>query len=319
MKKVLLTLIAAATAFTAVYAQTPMNSGGFENWTSAGTYEEPDGWGTLNAVGQFFPGTPVTAEKTTDVHNGQFACKLTTKPATTDLAAFLGANYEYDTLAGVLFSGNILAGAAGVPYNQRPIGASFYIKYLPQNGDSGAVLIQLTKRIGNQTVLVGQAFGIANTTMSAYELVALPIQYQTNDVPDTLTVIAMSSAYGLKAISPTFFSIPIIAPQPNSAMYLDDFSLLTTGLNEQAAGKINFSLYPNPANSQLTLATTGHQFGDRPLTVEFYDMTGRKVSSTEIGSAIEKVDVSVMSSGMYIYSLKDGQTVLRTGKFSVTK
>lgn len=319
MKKLVLTLIAIAGIFTALKAQDPVANGGFENWNSAGAYEEPNGWGTINIVSSVVPGAPVTCEKSTDSHTGQHAIKLTTTASPADLSQILGVSYQYDTLPGMLFSNSLLGGSPAFPYTQRPVNASFFVKYSPVNGDSAIILVQLTKYTGGQTVIVGASTGIIKTAVTNWSYLELPIQYQTNDTPDSLLVIAMSSAYGLKALSAQFASLPIVAPQPGTTLFLDDFSLLTTGLNEQGPAKLNFAVYPNPASTDLTLATTGYQFGNSSLKVEMYDMTGRLVKTINVESALQKVNITELSSGMYVYSLKDGQNVLRTGKLSVTK
>lgn len=319
MKKLIFTLIAFGGMLTAVKAQDPVGNGGFEGWSVSGSYEEPNGWGSLNVVSQFVPGAPVTCEKSTDHHGGQYSAKLTTVSSPVDLSQVLGPNYASDTLSGILLSNSVLAGVPAVPYTQRPQSASFFIKYNPVNADSAIILVQLTKYTGGQTTIVGQSAGTINTAVPNWTLLQLPIQYQTNDTPDSLMVIAMSSAYGLKALSAQFANLPIVAPQPGTTLYLDDFSLLTSGLSEQDPAKLNFLVYPNPASSDLTLATTGFQFGNRGLKVEMYDMTGRLVKTIDVESAIQKVNITELSSGMYVYSLKDGNNVLRTGKFSVTK
>jgi hypothetical protein len=48
-------------------------------------------------------------------------------------------------------------------------------------------------------------------------------------------------------------------------------------------------------------------------------MTGRRVQSFTVNQMMTKADVSGLASGMYIYAVKNGNNVLRTGKFTVAK
>lgn len=323
MKKIIFTLIAGLAGYTAVYAQppSPLTNGGLETWIDQTTYEEPQGWGTLNIYSSIVSGFPVTVEKTTDKHSGTYAAKLTTVVSPTPLAP----NFPTDSVPGLLFGNDVLGqgGKFGIPYTDRPDTVSFWYKYLPAGVDSGVVLIQLTKTVGNTKTIVGQATGFFNVAIPTYTQQNIGMFYPNanTDTPDTLSIIFASSGYALKLLSPTFASIPLALPKPGSTLFLDDFSLLfnATGLNENNGKKVSINLYPNPANNELTIACTGHQFGDRTLDLDFFDMTGRKVSTTKLGSAIERIDVSTMASGVYIYCVKDGQNVLRTGKISVTK
>jgi hypothetical protein len=113
--------------------------------------------------------------------------------------------------------------------------------------------------------------------------------------------------------------IPTAVPQPGSTLFIDDISLITTAVNENAANKFDFKMYPNPVRDEVSILCTGHQFVNSPVTVEFYDMTGRRVQSFTVNQMMTKADVSGLASGMYIYAVKNGNNVLRTGKFTVAK
>lgn len=314
MKKVLLTLVAVATATGFAFAQVPANAG-FENWTNSGTYEDPDNWGTLNFASAFVPGFPITAEKSTDAHAGSYAVKLTTTASNTDLSSF---GFPYDTVPGMLLLGNLSVGALGTPYSNRPTAMNFWYKYTSVGGDSAGVLVSLTRWDTNTSsqVVVGQGLASINATVGTYTLGDLTINYVDNADPDTVSIIAFSSYNALAVLGN---QIPTVAPQPGSALFLDDFSLLTTSVNENTTNKFDFKMYPNPVRDELSILCTGHQFANSPVSVEFYDMTGRRVQSINVTQMMSKADVSGLASGMYIYAVKTGNNVLRTGKFTVAK
>lgn len=314
MKKVIITLIASITAVGFAMAQTPANAG-FENWTSSGTYEEPDNWGTLNFASAFIQGFPITGEKTTDVHGGTYALKLTTQASSVDLSSF---SFPYDTVPGMLISGNLSAGILGIPFSQRPSAVNFWYKYTSVGGDSAGFLFNLTRWDSgtNTQVTVGQGLASINATVGTYTLGNLTINYLDNGNPDTVSIIAFSSFNALALIGN---QIPTHPPIPGSTLYLDDISILTTAVDENEAGKFDFKMFPNPVSDELSILCNGHQFANNPINVEFYDMTGRRVQSFNVTQMISKADVSGLASGMYIYAVKNGNTVLRTGKFTVAK
>ena len=314
MKKVIITLIAAVASVGSTFAQVPVN-GNFEAWTSSGTYEDPDNWGTLNFASAFVQGFPITAEKSTDAHGGQYACKLTTNASPTDISTF---GFPYDTVPGIWLIGNLGTGSIGTAFSQRPTAVNFYYKYAPVGGDSAGVLISLTRFDSNTNsqVIVGQGLASINAAEGTYTLGTLGINYVDNSTPDTLSIIAFSSYNALAVLGN---QIPTHPPMPGSALFLDDFTILTTGLNDNEAGKFDFKMYPNPVSDELSILCTGHQFATNPLTVEFYDMTGRRVQSFNVTQMMQKADVGTLASGMYIYAVKNGNTVMRSGKFTVAK
>ncbi len=314
MKKVIITLIASVTAVGFAMAQNPANAG-FENWTSSGTFEDPDNWGTLNFASAFVMGFPITAEKTTDVHGGTYALKLTTQPSTEDLSSF---GFPYDTVPGMLLSGNLGTSNFGFPFTQRPSAVNFWYKYTSVDGDSAGFLFNLTRWDSgtNTQVTVGQGLASINATVGTYTLGDLTINYLDNGNPDTVTIIAFSS---FNALSLLGNQIPTHPPIPGSTLFLDDISVLTTAVDENEAGKFDFKMFPNPVSNELSIICNGHQFVNNPVSVEFYDMTGRRVQSFNVTQMISKADVSGLASGMYIYSVKNGNTVMRTGKFTVAK
>jgi hypothetical protein len=65
--------------FEEVYSQNALPNPGFENWTTTGTYENPDGWTTANSYSSLL-GIELTTKATasSDVHSGSFALKTET-------------------------------------------------------------------------------------------------------------------------------------------------------------------------------------------------------------------------------------------------
>ncbi|UPT67550.1 MAG: T9SS type A sorting domain-containing protein [Sphingobacteriales bacterium JAD_PAG50586_3] len=319
MKKVIITLVALVAGTGFVFGQVPPNAT-FESWVNSQTYEEPTSWSSLNVFSTVAPGFPITCEKSTDAHAGQYAAKLTTLAGDPDFSGFpqLGQVFPQDTFPGFMLLGNLGLGTLGVPYSQRPTSANFWYKYTSVGGDSAGVLISLTRwdNNTNQQVTVGKALSSINTTEPNYTLGNMTINYFDNGDPDTLSIIAFSSYRALAILGN---QIPTQEPAPGSTLFIDDFSILTTAVDENSANKFDFKMYPNPVRDEVSILCTGHQFVNSPVVVELYDMTGRRVQSINVSQMMSRADVSGLVSGMYIYAVKTGNSLLRTGKFTVAK
>ena len=69
--------------------------------------------------------------------------------------------------------------------------------------------------------------------------------------------------------------------------------------------EIAFSIYPNPAKNilQLSVPLTG-----TPQTLKVFDMLGNQLISQPIENQVTSLDISKLSSGIYLVSLNDNST-----------
>ena len=188
----------------------------FENWkpyTIDGVvlFETPDDpwWETINKVRLL--GGPVTTEKTTDAHTGQYAARLET------------IKYTFVIITGVLQTGSFHKGQdtaymiEGVPFVKKPIKLRCYYKYFPVDNDSAAVYINLTKfdkAAGTKDTLAEGKTAIKDT-VPEYQLLELDVTYYKDDVtPDSLNISFISSYHGSKMMGGV-----------GSALYIDDVSI----------------------------------------------------------------------------------------------
>jgi hypothetical protein len=75
-----------------------------------------------------------------------------------------------------------------------------------------------------------------------------------------------------------------------------------SGINENSLAN-NFSIYPNPANDQVTIS--GIKEGQGNLTTSILDISGREIISAQKLNADNFVDVSSLSAGLYLLQLKN--------------
>ena len=84
-------------------------------------------------------------------------------------------------------------------------------------------------------------------------------------------------------------------------------------MNNESEDKIvstnSFSIYPNPAATQVTLAYTMELEG---ATLEIYDLTGRSIAKKVLTSSEQEATLAVDTypSGMYMLVVKQADTIL---------
>ncbi len=94
-----------------------------------------------------------------------------------------------------------------------------------------------------------------------------------------------------------------------------DYSLVITGISATNLNNATFdtnsiSVWPNPVANQLNITNTSNFEGD--VSVKLYDLSGRLVNSKQntAGNTIQ-IDTSVLSSGVYLVNITDGQNTVQ--------
>ena len=304
MKKIILSILFFSITMCKVWSQTDsIPNLNFERWTSHGTYNEPDKWGTLNILKVY--GVPDVVTKTTDSQSGSSAIRLETK-------TYAGAN-GLDTIVGWAFTGSfgLTSGPHfGTPYNERPIALKGYYKFYSPVGDACLINILLTKQ--DTTTGTQQTIGTGTFTgkiENAYTLFTIPITYYDSENPDSVSIMIVSSAQsganGEGGI-------------PGSVLYVDNLSLVksSTGI-AQTDLKQNFSAFPNPTNGSIQFNLSS---STQKLIV--YDLLGNIILAYDSLCGLKTLicNMSSYSSGLYLYELSDTQgKLLSRNKFQFIK
>lgn len=264
-----------------------VTNNGFEDWTSQGTYEDPDGWGTFNFIADF--GLPSTTTKDADANSGSFAAKLTTTEVT-----FFGTT---DTVTGFLTLGSF--DVAGEPFTAMPTSMEFYYKYDSPGADSGGAVVTLTKwdAVNNTQAIIGTGEMIISQAL-AYTQGSVNINYMSTETPDSIQIMFISSTAAM--------------PVPGSALYVDDVSFTTQASAVAVLEADRTRIFPNPAKDYLYIKTEGLQAS----SIEITDLSGRVIDVISI-EASSKADIAHLPAGNYLYQLKDGNIPVSRGKFTV--
>jgi hypothetical protein len=194
MKNIFILLMAFATFYTNVFAQTQIPNGNFESWSG----NKPASWGTSDEVLQLLSpnvGGVTRETNAADVYEGTSAALLTTKNVNIPTVGS-------QNIPGVVSLGTLGLNFAtfqpeitGLQYTDRPDSISFAYKYEAGAGgnDAGSVIVTLTRFANGEQEFVANAF-VQLAPTSAYTVTTAKIEYFTFFNPDTLLIQGLSTA-----------------------------------------------------------------------------------------------------------------------------
>jgi hypothetical protein len=277
MKKHILTPILAVLLTVTAFAQIP--NGGFETFTNMGTYDIPNGWGTMNNTTS--PMSVFTAEKGTPGSPGSSYLKLTSKTVLATVVNGIAVSGEIDSTT--------MLPKSGFPYVLRPLNFTGKWQHMIYGSSQGSVTALLTRwdsgmgmRIPVATAtqtLSGMAMSWANFT--------IPFTYVDAGNPDTCIII-------LKASGTT--------PTNNDYLWVDNLAFSGfTGINENSSFLNNMSVYPNPTTNKIIL-DLNYKTAEQTI-IQLTDITGKIVLSKNVGElngqSKQIMDVSSVAKGSY--------------------
>lgn len=294
MKTITTSLFSLMLLFTGyAKAQQQITNSSFESWDTLGDYTQPSNWFSLNPLTTFGydPSTIITS----DAHTGNYAVQL---------ESIAG---QFSDISGVLCTGPILNSGLQadftkmkVAFSSKPQALQVYYKAFPQLNDTCVVAMYLTRwnMALQKTDTVARAGFEFKDSVGVYTLANCPFEYYLPVQPDSMFIIASSSIDGFN-------------PTVGSKLILDDFHLTysTTGLAEK--DKVGFSVYPNPAQSYLTLETTEHGI------LDVYSLSGAAIMRQNIDQLNQTIDISSWAEGLYMLVLQTNEGLIVSRKITV--
>jgi hypothetical protein len=181
---------------------------------------------------------------------------------------------------------------AGFPYSERPISLTGKWQYMGFGADMGIVTVYLTKwnSLTAQRDTVGGIFHPLTGMEMSWASFSLPIVYISNETPDSCLIALASSGE---------------SPVANSYLYVDElaFELNSSGLNTVQSS--DFLLYPNPAQTQLTLelpASTDH--------IRIFDFSGKLIHQQKTsGIKRQIINLNDFAPGVYWIQVQTKQGI----------
>ena len=252
----------------------------FENWTTVGSYSNPDNWGTMNnttAIASVY-----TATKGTPGSPGTAYLKLTSKTVSTTVVNGIA-------VSGVLDSITIMP-KSGFAFSQRPANFTGKWQHMIYGSSQGSLQVTLTRwDTGlNQRVSVATANQTLSGMAMSWANFTIPFTYSDGGFPDTCIIVLKASGS---------------VPTNNDYLWVDNlaFSGTVTGIEKYDSFLSNMNIYPNPSTESITLNL--NLKSPQQITIEITDLTGKLIRSRNVGTlqgeSIQTINVSGIAKGTY--------------------
>lgn len=281
MKRSILILMILIATTIKTQAQIPNN--GFENWTTAGSCLQPQGWACINDW-MGLTENCYSMSRSDDhypVNVGSYSIKIEN---TISIWPDYGA-------AGLVWTGDSTGFGTDnpvFPITGHPTSLCGYYKFIPEFGDTMDIHLALYK---NGVQVTGGRL-LRTTTVSEWTSFKIPVS--NPDYPDADSARIMISS---------FFADHFIL-YGNSVLYVDNLSFdnLISGIAEKDGQNVFFSLFPNPARDILKLDFNKLYIDD--IVLEIITPTGVLVKSEMLKQNQQEINIADLSDGIYMVAVK---------------
>lgn len=258
----------------------------FEDWEQRNSFNNPVTWGTSNfSVYSVYNFNPVIQEEQ-NVFSGNSCVKLETIEK--------NISGEIIKVAGIITLGTfdidlstrkaVIKG--GIPFTNKPTVFSGYYKYSTTGIDSCIMSIFLTKF--NSSTKVSDTLGMGVFTSNNQEewsIFEAPIQYNSNENPDSMNIVILSSDTSIFDVGSTLFV---------DKLFVD----ATLNLSKEIITP-QISVFPNPASDYIKVNCPNFSNYNYSL----YDITGKKVMSSQLQLTENSINISNLNPGLYFIQI----------------
>jgi hypothetical protein len=288
MKRSLLLIFCTIFLSLSASAQIPNNS--FETWVSAGNYEVPASWGTMNhstaAYGIY------TVTKATPGMPGSYYMKVTSKTINGSVVPGIAVSGVLDTITKKPIS--------GFPFTSRPSAFTGKWQHMVYGLAQGEINVALTK--WNTSTETRDTVALAAQTLSGMVMswgnFSISFSYNSGDAPDSCIIELRAS--GATATNLDYIWVDNLA-----------FNGTVAGLNETAGSINSISLYPNPAISNINI---NYEIKKKSSVIlEIRSIDGKLILTKKVGEVdgnqTTTLDISSFVKGTYFANIvtNDGQ------------
>lgn len=269
--------------------------------------DEEDLLRTLNSltdinIGEFIT-EPTAFRVEDDVVDGNYAIKLTTAKFSNQLLV-PGA---FGTISNTYINEYLGDGSIGVvaEFDQEPKKLTGYYKYLPVNGDSAVIEVEL----------FDYDFKIASGVLKIYETVSewTPFEIEiVNTVPGAnvtdLRLLFISSA------GYNFDDLMECKGHVGSSLFIDNIQFsYESGLKENIISDVKVNIFPNPATETVTLTFDRNLSGNLVI----YNLLGAEIATYPMNGERMDINVTSFEAGTYLFRVIDQNQISKSGKFVV--
>ena len=306
MKKIYL-LTFACLLLLALPTKAQLPNAQFENWRLIGSppifdWAEPLDWTSTNPVTEFGGGAGIM--RSFDVHDGLASLRIMATSVGDRRSIICNGVAELDETNITI---DIMTG--GTPISNRAGGVRGYYQYRPDTlaNDSAYVLMFLTHYNTNtgqrDIVAEGRLDFIPNTSYSTFDLVL--DERMPGTMPDTVVVAFFYETNSIPA------TIPL------GALMIDNLELtpyVPTSVHDISALQHQISVYPNPAQEQLSLDLSGLT-NHVASGWHIQDLNGRSLYKSIINNHNTQIDISTLDPGYYVLAVKLANGLVLHHKF----
>lgn len=289
MKKVLLLSTALMFAVAISKAQTIPNAS-FENWTTHGTYETPDNWGSLN--NKTTTNSVYTRQKATPGTVGSNYMKLTSKTVGSNVVNGIA-------VCGVLDSMTMMP-KSGFPCTGRPAKLTGKWQHMIYGSSQGSISITLTRwdAGSKQRITVGSGSVTLSGMAMSWAGFTIPISYTDATNPDSCVIVMMASGTN---------------PTNNDYLWVDDlaFSGSVSGVNKFNTSITGVAAYPNPATNLINVEIKMQN--SEQVCFELMNSTGQTVWTKDLGIQTgvvqQQIGLEALPKGIYFLKINTSTSI----------
>ena len=282
MKKIFLSFFAVGSFAAISNAQLP--NPGFETWMNMGSYENPDGWATLNDYTT--SGSIYTATKGTPGSPGASYLKLTSQTVGPSVVNGIAVSGVIDPVTQQAVS--------GFAFSQQPASFNGKWQHMIYGSSQGSINVSLTRWDAgtNSRVIVAMANKTLTGMAMSWTNFSIPFVYSDGQAPDSCIIVMKASGSN---------------PTQNDYLWVDNLSFVgnVAGINEIISPFAEMSIYPNPADDHVVLNL--NSLVEDKLNLDVYTLAGALMLSQKIevisGQNSIPIDLSELRSGNYLISV----------------
>lgn len=293
MKKIVLSITVAFIATSTLFAQIPNN--GFENWTSMGSYSNPDGWATMNDMTAM--SSVYTATKGTPGNVGASYLKLTSKTVGGSVVNGIAVSGTLNTMT--------MQPTAGFPYTGQPVSLTGKWQYMASSAGSVSITLSKWNTTTNQRDIVATGSQTLSGMAMSWASFTINLNYMMSMAPDSCMIV-------LKASGNT--------PTNNDYLWVDNlaFSGSVAGLNENNSPVQGLSIYPNPIQDKINVSFNIQN--EKTVALKVTDIDGKLIHTQNFeqisGSINQSIDATKFPKGIYFVTISN-ESISETRKIVI--
>lgn len=276
MKKLLIVLSVLIAITIETHAQIP--NSGFETWENyydeSNTYQKPDMWnGSLPYSSLTHSYSIEQNPESYPAGTGQYSLRIQAD-IPNGVRGVAISNDGVDSMVNWIPQPSF-------PINYQPTSLFLYYKYFPSGGDTMLVNVYFFK----EGEVIAQSYFGTPETSSEWTPVEIPMNFTTEEVPDSATILLLTGIY---------------VQHSESILYVDNlsFSEFVVGINEPVVDDTDFIIYPNPASDMVALDMELKDYKD--VTLQIYTINGKLVKSERLDESHKYINTKDLSNGVYI-------------------